>query len=126
MFPWEVVYKIKRNCPITEQHILSIILYTDFDELQRECTRSFRKLSSTETDEELKDHHSEWANWAKALREAVEVWGIYFEEAPSKEKFFHGINRQMVFSGFSQRFCSPTSMSLSEDIAFGFANRNDN
>eukprot|EP01084_Bolivina_argentea_P152970 266727_1 len=49
-FWWEVVYKIKRNCPITQQHILSIILYTDFDELQREYTRSFRKLSSTETE----------------------------------------------------------------------------
>eukprot|EP01084_Bolivina_argentea_P185197 319392_1 len=82
-FWWEVVYKIKRNSPITQQHILSIILYTDFDDLQREFTRSFRKLSSTETDEELKDRHSEWANWAKAMREAVEVWGTPFGEAPS-------------------------------------------
>ena len=119
---WEIACEIPRNSPITLQHIIAITLYTDFTNLSSEFTTSFRKLSSSESDESLKSRHRAFGHWARLLRESVEVWGTPFCDALQHKVFYHGINKQMVFPGFKQKFCSPTSCTLSLEVAAGFAN----
>eukprot|EP01083_Nonionella_stella_P236262 829968_1 len=69
---WEVVYNIKRGSPITLKHILSVLFYTNHTDLSSEFSQSFRKLYETETDQSLKERHSEYRNWGKYLRETIE------------------------------------------------------
>eukprot|EP01084_Bolivina_argentea_P206397 352413_1 len=120
---WKIVYGIKRNSTITLNHILSVLLYTNHTDLSSQFSRSFRKLSPSETDDALKKRHSEYYNWAKTLREAVECWGTYLIQAESINAFYHGISCQMLFDGFNKRFCAPTSTTLQYSTAVMFANQ---
>ena len=61
--------------------------------------------------------------WAKKLREAVECYGTSFKESQISD-FYHGISGKMVFDGFQQRFCAPTSTTLQWQTALTFAQQN--
>ena len=122
---WEQIYGIKRGSIITLDHIIAITFYTDYTELSSEFSTSYRRLSADESDETLKKRHQLFANWARLMREAVEVFGTHLSKAPNYKLFYHGITKRMVFSGFCQRFCGPTSCTLSLDIAVGFANQSE-
>ena len=52
----------------------------------------------------------------------MECYGTYF--AYSKiDEFHHGISSQMLFEGFRQTFCAPTSTTLQWSVAVTFANQ---
>eukprot|EP01084_Bolivina_argentea_P141304 248324_1 len=127
VFYWRIVYGIQDHAPITILHIFSVLVYTNHTELSAEFTKTFRKLSDTETDDSLKKRHAEYANWGRLLRETVECWGTSLQDASSMKYFYHGISCHMLFDGFNQKFCGPTSTTLQKTVAITFASQgNDN
>ena len=120
---FESVYNVREGSVITLPHILAIILYTDYDSLSAAFSRSFRKMSVSETVDSVKRRHSFYAHWARALREAVECWGTSLEKAPSIKDFYHGLSQPMLFSNFCQSFHGPTSTTLQFEVAVTFSNQ---
>ena len=126
-YVWDTIYNIKAGSVISLHHIMAVLLYTDHDALSAAFTRSFRKLSVSESVESVKRRHSRFANWAKALREAVECWGTpLIVAADYAPEFYHGLSTKMLFSGFRQFFRGPTSTSLQFEVAVTFANQGAN
>eukprot|EP01083_Nonionella_stella_P108339 315019_1 len=105
-YKWRIVYKIREGSVITMEHILAVLLYTNHTGLSAAFSRSFRKISESESDNQLKERHSYYTNWARLLREAVECWGYeLWETTRTRSTFYHGISKQMAFDHFDQRFC---------------------
>eukprot|EP00485_Elphidium_margaritaceum_P008014 CAMPEP_0202701684 /NCGR_PEP_ID=MMETSP1385-20130828/14762_1 /ASSEMBLY_ACC=CAM_ASM_000861 /TAXON_ID=933848 /ORGANISM="Elphidium margaritaceum" /LENGTH=47 /DNA_ID= /DNA_START= /DNA_END= /DNA_ORIENTATION= len=46
-----MVYNIDKDAPMTLQHVLSVLLYTNQTALSSAFSESYRKLSETESDE---------------------------------------------------------------------------
>eukprot|EP01083_Nonionella_stella_P045222 121539_1 len=123
-YKWKIVYEIPEGSPIRMKHILAVLLYTNHSDLSAAFSRSFRKVIGSESDNELKERHSHYANWARLLREAVECWGYaLWETTQTRSTFYHGISKKMIFDWFDQRFCCPTSTTLQYETAIMFANQ---
>eukprot|EP01084_Bolivina_argentea_P014135 26431_1 len=68
-------YEVAQNQVVTLQHLLAMMIYCNMDLLQRKFTETYRKTTSNETDESLKQRHSNYAIFGKLLRELVECFG---------------------------------------------------
>eukprot|EP01084_Bolivina_argentea_P077176 139904_1 len=115
---WLKVYEIPKNSSIQLKHILCIMFYTNFTNLQNELTKTYRKLSSKESDESIKQRHSKYGHWGRYLRETIDLFGTTFQYAKSDmfKQFYHGLSCKMKFDGFKKRFYGPTSTTLREEI----------
>ena len=51
---WAPIYGVDKDSVITQHHILSVLLYTNFTALSCEFSESFRKLTDSESDSALK------------------------------------------------------------------------
>ena len=124
---WRTLYGVKGGAFISLDHIMAVLLYTDHDAFSAAFTRSFRKLFASESVHSVKRRHSCFANWAKALREAVECWGTPMHDAVDyAPELYHGLSTQFLFDGFRQPFRGPTSTSLQFEVAVTFANQGTN
>eukprot|EP01083_Nonionella_stella_P204280 744816_1 len=131
--------KRKAKDTMSIQHLISIMLYCNFDQLQGVFSASYRK-DKKESNQDLINKHSEWHQLGKYLREVVEVFGtkISTEEKrlrklggrgrgdfcldkSGKLKFYHGINQEMVFVSTSAKICGPLSISSEPFVAVNFA-----
>ena len=61
-------YKVNRDEPINRQHLLALLLYTDYSELSYEFSRSFRKIPTDKSDEDTKKRNMEYREWSRILR----------------------------------------------------------
>ena len=61
-------YKVDMDRPIRCEHVVAICLYTDYDELSYEFSKSFRKISTDKTDEDTKKRNMEYREWSRILR----------------------------------------------------------
>ena len=113
-------YDIKRKQPITQQHLMSVILYCNFDTLSYEFSRTFRKNSKKENLNDLKKRNAEFAIWSRLLRETVECYGETMLYSKIR-RYYHGINGKLVFPSFITRFSSPTSLTVQMAVATIFA-----
>ena len=102
-------YGIKEGSPITMDHLISIILYTDFTEYSSKYSSTFRKLSFAESFESVKERNRAFFWQSKYFREAVEIYGKNFYDEPGP--FFTGVNCILTMPEFAIRLCSPTSTS---------------
>eukprot|EP01084_Bolivina_argentea_P000582 1093_1 len=127
-------YNIKKETPISYQHLVSVILYTDWSKLSKEFTNTFRKTASYESISSLKERNREFAIWSKYLRETVEIFGYNavgegrgFDHNKWINKlagpFYCGMNQQMVLPEYDIRLCGPTSTSMCIEVATNFAGR---
>ena len=79
-------YDIPDGALLTIQHLLAVILYTDWSDLSREFTATFRKKQSYESLSSIKRRNREFANWSKLLREAVQLYGAEGFEGDLNDK----------------------------------------
>eukprot|EP01084_Bolivina_argentea_P141602 248810_1 len=126
-------FNITDDASILEKHILSVILYCDYNELQKAFTSTFRKIRAFESLESVKMRHCEFVHFAKCLREAVEYYGyrgkgdrtkmdrdfIYMNQVSGP--FFCGIKELMSMPEFNIRLNGPTSTSKQIEVATRFA-----
>eukprot|EP01084_Bolivina_argentea_P157503 274462_1 len=116
---------------ITKQHLLSIILYCDWDELQKEFSSTFRRTDTYEPLSSVIQRNSEYAIWSRLVRETVEIFGIDVDYSydnthgitvfPGRGPFFCGMSHVMVVLEFDISLCAPTSTSKEEAVALTFA-----
>ena len=112
-------YNIPKKSSITLNHVLSIILYTDFSELSSNFTSSFRACTPYQTLSQIKARNSNYWWWSKSLREVVELFGDRVDnEYPI---CYTGMSVVMNIPSFRMRLCSPTSTSTQIEVAMKFA-----
>lgn len=109
---WTIAYGIDAGEIIKLEHIMCVLLYTNWTNLCFYFSASYRKLRDDESDQELKQRHTEYAIWGKLLRETVEVYGTKFGQSSIK-KFYTGISTAMLFESFSASICCPLSTAAS-------------
>ncbi len=107
-------YGVNMNEPIRCEHILTICLYTDYDSLSCEFSKSFRKISSDKSDEDTKKRNMEYREWSRILRETVECYGTTMEQTKIKV-FYHGVS-MIYFDSFIATFCCPTSTTAQLEV----------
>jgi len=121
---FETVYNIEAGSPLTLNHVLAVMLYCNFTKLCYEFSRTYRKLNRQETDDGLKDRHSNFYHFGKLLREFVEVFGDELAES-QYDIFYHGINTEMLFRDCYAHICGPMSTTTARSVAMGtFAKAN--
>eukprot|EP01084_Bolivina_argentea_P309416 535188_1 len=83
---------IRQGSKILLDHIISILLYTDWTVLCNKFSATFRGKSEYESLESIKNRNREYANWARILWETIEVFGNWgyspeiYDKASEEEK----------------------------------------
>eukprot|EP01083_Nonionella_stella_P280555 954418_1 len=113
---WKKPYAIVQGDEIELKHIMAVLCYTDFSSYCYEFSKSFRKISPTETDESLKQRHREFHHCARYLRECVEVFGDEMGESEI-EWFYHGISRSMLLNSTDIELRGPVSTTSVYELA---------
>jgi len=103
------------------KHILSAILYTDYDSLSFRFSQTFRKISQNESDEYTKKRGKEFWNWRKNLIQTVNGFGKCIGWSKIAV-FYHGVSL-IYFDTFYTTFNSPISTTTQLQIAYQFATK---
>ena len=90
-------YGIEVGMDITIQHIISIILYTDYSDYCTQFTESFRKLSFGESFVSVKKRNSEFWHQSKYFRETVEFWGQFGYKDDNYHKYYEKVCNFSLF-----------------------------
>ena len=118
------VLELKRDTDtdrISFAYIISLLLYCNFDVYQRKWSETYRKLQSDETDNSLKQRHSNFYHSSKFLRDFVEIYGIRLVSTESNNmKFYHGVDKELYFIQTMAQFNAPLSTSTEIQIAMHF------
>ena len=114
---YETRFGVKAGSAISIDDMLCVMLYTNYDKLQNKFSKTFRKASQNESDEELKERHSAFVHLSRFIKEAVNCFG----DNKSKITVYHGINSLTIFDNFTIRFSGPTSTTTSWGVAINFA-----
>ena len=120
-------FDIPNGTPLTAQHLQSIILYCDFTKL---CTLFSLSLRENEEDdglEDIKKRNSKFFHFTKLLRELVTYFGSCGTDdnydgmnGVAKGPFFSGVSVVLNLSEFSIGFNTPTSTTMTKEIALRF------
>ena len=112
-------YGMQYNEPPSVQHILSVILYTDFDTLSFRFSQTFRRIPHTESDAVFKMRANEFWNWRKTLIETVNAFGNMVKDS-NVNVYYHDVSK-IYFQSFYATFNSPTSTTTQLQVAYQFA-----
>eukprot|EP01084_Bolivina_argentea_P132463 233758_1 len=111
------------NKHITVQHLLSLMVYCNFDTLQYHFSKTYR------TDQG--QNHAEFYWLGRCLKMCTNFFGDMLMYSGSDMKFYHGISEQMSFKqcignelGDGIYIYGPLSTSCSFEVALNFTNDN--
>lgn len=113
---------------ISKNHLISIILYTDYTNLSADFTRSFRKLNRFDLLKQIKQRNSKYFHWSKTLRESVSGFGQK-RKVDDKClsllghldcKVYTGMSVVLNITQFNIALLSPTSTSANISVAIKF------
>lgn len=100
--------------PIKLNHICSILLYCNYYQLQQVLLSTYApNVGENESIQAWKERHAEFANWAKYLRESVEIFGKRITE---KDIFYYAINSDQIEFGKSLKVCFNVPMSMTRNL----------
>ena len=123
-------YGISKQDQISIDHILSLILYCDFTEYSTAFSRTFRKLSYSESMYDVKERNSSFYHQSKFFREVVECFGKCGDGKQLSDgrkgelgPFYSGVDAVLAIPEFSIRLRSPTSTSKHIEVSLKFATR---
>ena len=111
--------EIPVNLPMTISHLLVLMSYTNHTKLQyyykkHACKRSHPR----QTLGELKQQHTEIANWYRLLFETIMYYG---DRCQAGDVFFTGMTIRLSFHTFIPKFYSPLSTSSQYSVAHRFS-----
>ena len=107
---WLKPYGIADGTLITIDHIMSLLFYCNYTAQSYELSATYRRIYWNETDNSMKQRHSNLAHWARLLREVVDCFGYLVKSAPKRETmYYHGISRQLLFRGCTFHCFGPIS-----------------
>eukprot|EP01083_Nonionella_stella_P250768 865965_1 len=114
-------YDISQGTPITENHIICLILYCDFSDYCTKFSSTFRKMNKGETISQIRCRNQEFYWQSRYLREAIELFGEDGRIDNKYGPFFSGVNCILHLPEFCLRLSSPTSTSKQITVAMRFA-----
>eukprot|EP01084_Bolivina_argentea_P064065 116860_1 len=124
-------FDMEYNQSISVDHLVAMMIYCNFDELQRKFTETFRHTSKNESINELKERHQNYCHLGRLLREIVECFGMDFRGFFSvKQKvkninLYHGVNDEFTFSSLNAFIAGPLSTTTDYYVAMRFCSQND-
>ena len=105
--------------PISSEHLISIILYTDFTELSSIFSASFRQKNPFEHKQQVNKRNNKYWFWSKKLKEVLYKYGQRKSEGLFGP-FYTGMSWVMTVPQFNIYLYSPTSTSIHIEIAMRF------
>ena len=116
-------YGIVEGQDIGIENVVAILIYCNFDDLQREFSRTFRSMEEDDTEDVIVERHCRNYYWlGRALFVAIHFYG---ERMKPSTAVWHGISCKMVFENFATLyFDTPTSTSTSRAVSQGFSGPN--
>ena len=127
-----VQYGIEEDSRVNLDHIICLVLYCDYTEYSRDFSSTFRKLSITESMEDVKKRNGAFAHQSRLFREIIEGFGICgdkqklhfeYQDAVELGPFYTGLDRVLAIPEFSIGLASPTSTSKHIEVSLNFATR---
>eukprot|EP01084_Bolivina_argentea_P069938 127195_1 len=115
--------RIPAYFPISPAHLVAILVYCNFEVLQFKFSQTYRKLTLDESDNSLKNRHSNYFWLGKLLLECVRIFGTSIESMWNDDRiFYHGINQKlMVPTTIGCKIFCPFSTTTSWAVAVQFA-----
>ena len=112
--------KLKKDSPVTGEHLLAIVLYCDFTELCTAFSKTFRVDNVFASLESVRSRHSAFAIFGQLLVELVLEFGKNRKNGESGP-YFTGINCVLNIGTFAIHLRGPCSTSTAREIASNFA-----
>eukprot|EP01083_Nonionella_stella_P296276 1006550_1 len=121
-------YELKWQQPIQIHHILAMMIYCNFDELQRKFTETFRRKNKDESDDHMKERHRNFCFLGRYLREMAECFGMESPAIDPKSvtltespiRIYHGISKQCMFPSLNACIKGPFSTTRDYNVALNF------
>ena len=99
--------------------MIAITFYTNFDILQNEFSKTFRRLSPLDSESDIIDRHCSNFYWlGRALFVAINFYG---ERMSKDDVVWHGLSSKMLFGDFAAYFDCPTSTTTQRNVAQTFS-----
>ena len=117
-------YNIAAGTEISINHLISVILYTDYTNLSSQFTSTFRQNGLFEPMNVTKERNRKYAYWSKLLLETVQVYGDtgeFWDGGMLCGPFYCGMSTVMRMPQFQILLQSPTSTSLHVEVAMKFS-----
>jgi len=106
------------------EHLLALMFYCNYDKLQYEFSKTYRRHSSKESNIAIAERHSHFYHLGMWIKAAVHEFGTRTDTIDSNDTFYHGISQQTIFSSASTAiFNGPLSTSTDYSVAACFANQ---
>eukprot|EP01084_Bolivina_argentea_P307021 530609_1 len=103
------------------QHVQSLMIYCNFDELQNEFSKTYREFSGM--------NHNNFYYWGKYLKQSIHRYGTKMVDSDI-QSVYHGIGETLLFPqitgelGIGMKIYCPLSTSSSLLVATNFTNNN--
>eukprot|EP01084_Bolivina_argentea_P039134 72345_1 len=107
---------------ISVGHLIVMMVYCNFDTLQRIFSETFRKLNKNETDDDLKKRHGHYYFLARLLRECVECFGM--PSGRNNTIVYRGLDKSFLFASMKAYINSPFSTTTAYSVAQSFYGEN--
>eukprot|EP01084_Bolivina_argentea_P088710 160160_1 len=110
-------YSRKVNWKFSIQHLLSLMIYCNYTELQFELSKTYRENGG--------DNHTNFYFWGKYLKISVHRFN---HENSKVSTFYHGIGKQLLWPQYVSRYRTgvfvncPLSTTSVPEVAFSFSN----
>eukprot|EP01084_Bolivina_argentea_P203785 347986_1 len=102
------------------QHILSLMIYCNFTQLQYKFSKTYRENNGK--------NHNEFYNLGKYLKISVKIFGTEIHKG-NISQFYHGIGQKLLFPSYigvdGVLIYCPLSTSSSFEVAMNFTNNNN-
>ena len=72
---WKNLADICYRAPMTKEHLIAVILYTDFTELSADFSGSFRRKGPFEQEQQVRNRNDKYWWWSKKLQEVLWAYG---------------------------------------------------
>eukprot|EP01083_Nonionella_stella_P004799 13992_1 len=109
------IYGIKIGEAIQIEHVLVVYLYTSRTVLCTQFRNSYRTNEFEDNHQKIRSHHMNNFYW---MGRFIFVAIHFFGDKPGKDDiFYHGLQKQFLFTQFSTIFEIPTSTSTDHNIA---------
>ena len=114
---------IPKNLPISIPHLMVILIYTNYDDPQREFKRKGMRMKRNECITDLTNDHCEISNFYKLFNESILFYGKNMDNSLD---LYHGISSdKLFFSQFHPKFNAPISTTDTVTIAESFCGQNN-
>ena len=119
-------YGIEKRSPMTQQHVLAVLIWCNVPEIQTAFLESF-ELDPSLMDQEEEDssgldpgygdlinQHAHYANLARLLRECAEIFGQCLR---SSDRLYHVVRGQYLYHDAVMTFCPPMACTSQYNVA---------